>query len=349
MTLSYRTRKNLHTLGIALLVLLLVAAVVWLIWVLFAERYVIITDDGAKLDFSNALRDPDGEVVKPPQAEETIGIYYNEGNDVVDLEDKLVQLAGFYVDIPTLLEGLDPIRQQLEAIESPCAVMLDMKSIHGSYFYNTRIPGTKTVSDEELDIDALEKLIADLKSRDFYLIARVPAFRDANYVLENPNSAIPGKDENGEASFPWPGEDSCYWLDPAGTETMSLLSQTAGELRNMGFDEVVFTDFFFPDTDEIYYPAEPSRADVLEKTAENLVASCSTSHFAVSFETPDPTLRLPNGRSRLYLADVEAPDVAKTAAMISVPDPLVNLVFLAETNDTRYDTYGVMRPLSNAK
>ena len=54
---------------------------------------------------------------------------------------------------------------------------------------------------------------------------------------------------------------------------------------------------------------------------------------------------LPEGRTRLYLSGVEAKEVGAKASQFTFENPEVRLVFLADTNDTRFDAYGVLRPM----
>ena len=72
--------------------------------------------------------------------------------------------------------------------------------------------------------------------------------------------------------------------------------------------------------------------------------------FTLSFGTNDPTLTLPEGaRSRIYLQGIDAKDVDTAVETTTVPDRSAQIVFLATTNDTRFDKYSVLRPLSAAK
>ena len=81
-----------------------------------------------------------------------------------------------------------------------------------------------------------------------------------------------------------------------------------------------------------------------------LIASTASEGFTLSFGTNDATFSLPEGtRTRLYLEGVEAKDVATKAGQVTITDPEVRLVFLATTNDTRFDDYSVLRPLSAAE
>ena len=61
------------------------------------------------------------------------------------------------------------------------------------------------------------------------------------------------------------------------------------------------------------------------------------------------TFTLPEGRGRLYLKDVDAGYVVSVADKVAVPDNTINLVFLTEFHDTRFDAYGALRPITAAR
>ena len=50
MNIPYRTRRVIDRIGYISLAVLMVLAVVWFCWVIFVERYVVYTRDGAVLD-----------------------------------------------------------------------------------------------------------------------------------------------------------------------------------------------------------------------------------------------------------------------------------------------------------
>ena len=68
---------------------------VWLCWLLWLSRYIIYTRDGAKLDFSLDAQVAVGEPALPPGEQETVSIYYNEGENVVETTTELKQLLGY--------------------------------------------------------------------------------------------------------------------------------------------------------------------------------------------------------------------------------------------------------------
>jgi hypothetical protein len=187
----------------------------------------------------------------------------------------------------------------------------------------------------------VDALIADLVASELYVIARLPALRDYYYGLNNVPSGLPTN-----KGYLWTDDSGCYWLDPTDDGTLTYLIQIARELRSLGFDEVVFKDFYVPQASKIVFKAD--RKESIEAAAQTLVTACATDSFAVSFVGYIPDLKMPEGNCRLYLENVAAVQVQDLLLQVQVADKRRNVVFLAETNDTRYDVCGTLRPLDLA-
>lgn len=336
MTLSYKTRRRLKTLGIVALSLVLGFILFFLIWLIWLSRYVVYSKDGATLNFDLPAQELSGEVALPPEAAETVPIFYNDGENAIDTSDDLPQLYGYYITSTDMMEDMDGVRAKVESLPVGTAVMLDVKSIYGYFFYSTKVGSTS----DSVDIAAVDSLISYLKSKNLYMIARVPAFRDRAFGLDHISCGLPI-----EGGYLWEDDDGCYWLNPGVSGTINYLAQIVSELKNLGFREVVFTEFRFPDDmSEIVY--DGSQADALNNAAATLVTSCASTTFAVSFSTPQGAITLPEGRTRQYLSNISAMTVQSTADQMGLEDPKTGLVFLTETNDTRFDEYSVLRPIS---
>jgi hypothetical protein len=310
-----------------------------MIWIVWLDRYVVYTRDGAQLRFDIDVGQFNGVEAAPPIPGETIDIYYNEGNQAVNTGNELVKLAGYYADTEALRKSVAEVRSQIETLPAGTAVMLDMKNIAGYFHYSTTLGGQTS---ESVDVEAMDALIEYLRSTSLYTIARIPAFRDYYYGLNNVPFGL---------SLPsgiglWMDDSGCYWLNPENAGALSYLIQIVNELKGLGFDEVVFSDFCFPDTKNIAYSGD--RTAAINKAAEDIAAICSSGSFCVSFISGDPLFKLPEHRCRLYRSGVAAANAAASAQSSGVADTAVNLVFLTETNDTRYDEYGTMRPLDTA-
>ncbi len=337
--IPYRTRYALKRGAVILLVILLVAALVFFCWFLWLKRYVVYTrDQGAILDMTLSAQIPPGEVAIPPEQGETISVYYNEGENAINTSKELSQITGYYADTAALESGVDQVWEQAKALPTGTPVMLDVKGPKGHFYYSSSVSSYRYA---KVDTAAMDAMIKDLDSRGVYLIARLPALRDYQFGLDHTANGL----FVASGAYLWADEDYCYWLNPTSQGTVTYLVQIVTELKNMGFDEVVFDQFRFPDTEDLKFSGDRSQA--LVDTAATLITSCATERFAVSF-VQSAGFALPEGRSRLYVENAVAANVATIAQQTGLADPAVHLVFLTEVHDTRFDAYSVLRPLEAA-
>ena len=340
MKIPYRTRLRLQRIGSVVLLIVLAAILAWFCWVVWLERYVIYTNDGAIIDFERSSERLSGVVARPPSYDHEVDIYFNEGDNAIETQAELTQMAGYYVTIDDLLENFDGVKKQLTNLPNGTPVMLEVKSRYGYFYYPSNIEGVQFSS--SVNVEEMGKLIDELRLRGLYLIAKVPAYRDYLYGLNHTDNGLPVK-----GGYLWMDDEGYYWLKPKANGTMGFLTSIILELKEMGFHEVVLGDFKFPASDRIVYKGDKTE-DIIS-AAKTLVSSCSSTYFAVSFIVEDPAFPLPEGRTRMYLENVSAQNVGYTANQVDLADPEIKLVFIAATNDTRYNDYSVLRPLSSAE
>lgn len=339
MTLPYRTRRFFRGLAVAALVLVLVLVIVWLVWLLWLDRYVVYTRDGAILDFSRSDKQIAGEIAQPPEDDVTISIYYNEGDNTLNISTELTQVAGYYIDAHMLEYEMDTVMSQLRKLPAQTPVLVEVKDIVGRFFFSTNLgPVYSGINTEDM-----KELFNFLKLSDLYAIAKFPALRDYYYGLDHVSDGIFLRSGMGL----WMDEDRCYWLDPASNGTQSYLVQIVTELKSLGFDEVVLGDFSVPESSGLKYSYD--RTEALLSAARTVLENCGSDRFAVSFCVKDSAFPLPEGRARLYMEDQSAADLKTLAANAAFLDTDVRLVFLTDVNDTRFDEYGVLRPLTTAQ
>lgn len=337
MIFSYRTRQILRKLLMALLVIALLLAIALVFFSIWLRRFIVYTPDGAKLDFSITAQNTPSQAPTPPDRLDISIEFAEEGTFPPEQPVEIQRLSGYYVEPDMLKNDIPGLRAKLEQLPAGTAVLLDLKSYWGYFFYSTNL-GPSSDSYILTEVDAL---IADLAQSDLYLIARLPALRDYEFAKSNTSCGLPTK-----KGYLWTDENGCYWLDPTDDGTLTHLIQIAKELRSLGFDEVVFQNFYVPDSTKIVFNAD--RKEAIEAAAETLVTACATDSFTVSFMGYTVDLRLPENNCRLYLTDIAAADVGDTLTQVQIADQARNVVFLALTNDTRYDVCGVLRPLELA-
>lgn len=343
MRIPYRTQRILQRVGIVFLIFTMLFIIAWFCSVVFLERHVVYTREGAMLDLEISANDLIGEVANPPVGSTDITIFYNEGDDAINMSDDLTQLDGYYIDIETLKTNIAGAWDLLEPLKANTPIMIDLKGGYGSAYYSSTLPGIITSS--EVSVASVDELIGYMnKEKNFYTIARISAFRDYNYGLNHVSSGL--MHVNGLGL--WPDEGHCYWLDPTKEDTINWIASIIKEIKNMGFDEVVLTDFRFPDTEMIRFNGD--KATALVDAANKLIAECGEKDFTVSFQVPNYDFALPEARTRMYVDNVSATNVSMVASKVSetVLDPELRLVFIAGTNDTRFNAYGCLRPISTS-
>lgn len=341
MSLPYRTRRRIRRISTVVLTALVLLIVTWFCWVIWLERYVVYNDKGASVDFSLSSHELEGEVAVPPVAAENISIYYNEGADAINVGNEMTQLNGYYIDSDMLQKDMNGVLEDIERLPSGTPVMIELKGGYGSFFYSSQLPDA--LESSSVNVNSVEELIAKLQRKGFYTIAKVSAFRDYYYGLNHVPSGLYMLSRAGL----WADSGGCYWLDPTNSSTLNWVSSIVLELRNKGFNEVLLTDFQFPDSDQYIFDGDKNEA--LLKAVDTLMETCGNEKFVLSFSVTDPAFALPEGRSRLYLENVDPKSVGATAAKATITNPEIRLVFIAETNDTRFNDYSVFRSIRAAQ
>lgn len=338
--LSYRNKLRLKKIIKISLVVLLLLILLGSVYLLYLQRHVVYHRDGVTLDFDATtedipLTDADAAQTGRPALPRVEILYVEEG----DTTGALSQITGYYVDARMLVEHTDAVNQALQALTEPCWIMLDMKNPAGKFYYSTQISGAQTA---EIDTQAVDALLSDLKKRGFKLIARIPAFADSAFALEHIDAALPMKNE-----ILWTDSDGGYWLDPANTLVQDYLQQICKELSSLGFTEVVFEDFYFPTSGNIAYESTQTKAEIIAAAARNIDNAFTSSNLVISFCTDESTFSLDSITGRLYFTSTTGGNLETVvgAAQGIVANPASQLVFLSDSHDTRFDAHGHLFPL----
>lgn len=332
--LPYRTRRLLGRGAIVAVLLFLVALLVWGCWMIWLQRFVIYTRDGASLDMEANPTLSAGVSAEKPAAP-GITFEYLDEDDALGADTELKQLAGYYVSSEDL-KDIPALKEALKKLPRGTPVMLEVKSIGGNFYYTSTVAEYRS---DSVDITAMDELIEFMDESGLYAIATLPALRDYNYGLHHVPDGLPTT-----GGWLWMDSSGCYWLNPTSQGTISFLVNIITELRTLGFDEVVLNDFYFPDSSGYVFKGDKTEA--LTTAAKTLVTTCATDRFAVSFVC-DADFTLPQGRCRMYRRNVAASRVEQIAADCGLENPQVHLVFLTDIHDTRFDAYGVLRPIDS--
>ena len=156
---SYRNKRLLkRTLLIALAVLLGILALIVCRFI-YLGRFVTYDNAGAHLDYEQhltATRAPEPAVSDEDFSFDTV-------LDAASEEDgdtaQTAKLTGYYITTTMLASGVDQVRAALSQADDYNAVMVDVKSIFGSFYYSTAISGAAKAT--VLDIKQVDQLIAE--------------------------------------------------------------------------------------------------------------------------------------------------------------------------------------------
>lgn len=332
--LSYRNKLRLRNALITALIVFLVLAAVGVGTFLYLSRYIVYTPEGAKLDFSAGQdSSPPLETVfqvERPAPIPGAGLVADTGPKE---SETLTRITGVYANAEMLAQT-DALRSAIQSLETPAAILIDVRSIYGNFYYPSGLDGAQTSS--LLNAQAVGDFIRELAgSSSLYLIARLPALRDPAFALAHQSCGL---------SLPsgalWMDSDGCYWLNPADDQVLSYLEQTVLELRGLGFDEVAFDDFYIPDGAAVYYQGDASAA--ITDAASRLRANLNG--FPISFFSSNPNLA--PFAAHIFFQEEDGAQVADLAAPFDGAfDPLSDfLVFLTSSRDTRFEEYGLLRP-----
>jgi hypothetical protein len=140
------------------------------------------------------------------------------------------------------------------------AVVIDVKGDRGWILYRTEVPEALSVGAQgPMILKDFDGMLADLKARGVYTIARIVVFKDN--VLANSRRELAIIDTR--TGKPWIDRENLAWVDPFRTEVWDYNLAIAREAIRKGFDEVQFDYVRFP-TDGKLAAARYARANTKE-------------------------------------------------------------------------------------
>jgi len=122
-------------------------------------------------------------------------------------------------------------------------VVIDVKGDRGWIPYRTEVPLAREAGARgPVNIKEFDQMLADLKARGVYTIARIVVFKDNVLAHHKPEWAVIDT-RTGE---PWLDNERLAWLDPFREEVWDYAIAVAKEAAQKGFDEIQFDYVRFP-------------------------------------------------------------------------------------------------------
>jgi LysM repeat protein len=132
------------------------------------------------------------------------------------------------------------------------AVVIDAKGDHGWISYPTKISLAHEIGAARPTAKDFETVMAELKRRRVYTIARIVTFKDNPFSNSYPEYAVKSSRANGSSL--WLDREELGWSDPFLRPVWDYNIQVAAEAAQLGFDEVQFDCVRFPNPSQAGAP-----------------------------------------------------------------------------------------------
>ena len=205
--------------------------------VVTAGGHAILTDERGK------FRAPDGTAAIQVRA-----VGYGRSSIAPDADLRTITLAplrpkGLYLTVYGI--GAPFLRDPaLDVIDKSklSALVIDVKGDRGLIPYPSAVPlAAKIGALKVRTVPDLKELVASLKAKSIFLIARIVTFKDDLLAVSHPQWAI--KFGGGI----WKDREGLAWIDPYRREAWDYVLSIAEEAAAAGFDEIQFDYIRFPD------------------------------------------------------------------------------------------------------
>ncbi len=147
-----------------------------------------------------------------------------------------VKAKGIYISsyVAGTIPMVDSLIAEIDRTEANTLV-IDLKDDFGRIACKMDSPLVKEVGSVKVCISEMEQLMKKLKEHDIYVIARIPAFRDAWLGEAKPDWCVKLAD-----GTVFRDRDGNAWVNPYKQEAWDYLAEIGTQARRLGFDEVQF-------------------------------------------------------------------------------------------------------------
>lgn len=158
-------------------------------------------------------------------------------------ENPPIHVKGIYVTGPSISTSkIDDLIALIEETELN-AMVIDVKDDNGHLlFYSETAAELNPSANNHIYIDDMAELMAKLKAKNIYLIARIVTFKSPIYAKSNPDKAITYKSSGGLYS----DADGLIWASAYNEELWQYNVGVAKEAAAWGFNEIQFDYVRFP-------------------------------------------------------------------------------------------------------
>lgn len=315
---SYRGRGPRWKILLAILLVLVIAVASS---VIYLQQFIVYSADGRRqisLPWQSEEKEPppDGEG-DSPEEQPDVDLVVQEPEPSKPRETTAVSLPA---------QALTQALWQEALTAKPAganAVAVRLKTTNGTVYFGAAGAVSGAV---ETELDTAAALAAVTAQEELYTIASMACLQD----FKAANADVEGRGLKNTGGYIFYDGNNSLWLDPAKPSTREYVCALAKEIAELGFDELLLTDFGYPTVgkiNKINYNTDVPLANNLDLLLSDLHTALEPYDIVLSVEVPEAVIaegpdpvsgldlnRLAGRVDRIYAAT--APERAETLAAL---------------------------------
>ena len=276
---SYRGRGPKWKILLAILLVLVIAVAAS---VIYLQQFLVYGADGSRQirlpwQTEEKAPPPDGEG-EAPENQPDVDVVVQEPEDQGPKET-----AAFSLPAQALTQAL---WQETEKPSGANAVAVRLKTSNGTVYFNAANAVSGAV---ETELDTAAALAAVTAQEGLHTIASVACLQD----FKAANADVEGRGLKNTGGYIFYDGNNSLWLDPAKPGTREYVCALAKEIAELGFDELLLTDFSYPTVgkiNKIHYNTDVPLANNLDLLLSDLNAALESYDILLSVEVPEAVI-----------------------------------------------------------
>lgn len=276
---SYRGRGPKWKILLAILLVLVIAVASS---VIYLQQFLVYGADGSRQirlpwQTEEKAPPPDGEG-EAPENQPDVDVVVQEPEDQGPKET-----AAFSLPAQALTQAL---WQEMEKPAGANAVAVRLKTSNGTVYFNAANAVSGAV---ETEMDTAAALAAVTAQEGLHTIASVACLQD----FKAANADVEGRGLKNTGGYIFYDGNNSLWLDPAKPGTREYVCALAKEIAELGFDELLLTDFSYPTVgkiNKIHYNTDVPLANNLDLLLSDLNAALESYDILLSVEVPEAVI-----------------------------------------------------------
>ena len=238
--------------AVATVLAVLIVLSVWLFY--FLQRYIVYDKDGLRLDLSaqkesilqsDSTEEP-GHVPSLPSVDVEIVVDEKDYSEVTTSAGTDLQaMRAVFIPAAELTENT--LKYYSGGLGDFNALVLELKGPDGYLHWHSGVSAADSFAvNGSLEI---ADYLSVLKEKGIYLTAQLSMLTDAAMAVRNSPLAL----KNSATGAALTDGKGSYWLDPYSEGTRSYYLALLTELKALGFDEILCSDFVCPDNEYLQF------------------------------------------------------------------------------------------------